>query len=772
MTRRRWRITILAALATLSAVYPITSLFSDSSWLPQAVVVIVLTAGVGLVARGLTRSKVLVVVAQVLVVGYVLLYRYAGDTFAWLLPTPTSIEVANSLGLQALDTIQRYTAPAPLNEGVTFWLLVVVAAVAICVDAMAATWRSPAAAGLPLLTAYLITAANGQAALALRFFLVPVVLWLLMLHTTARAGFSRWSTANAAEESEIDEVAHDRDALRSFSIGALKLGALGVVLALAVPLVVPHFPPRYLTEGLGRAEGGGGQGSVGFNDTLDLSRSLNDSDQTPVLSYTTTAFTKSPLRVLATSYYSRGQWLQAGGGNGNGQPQPLPPTSQRRDYVIDVTDNTLAAPRIAVPYPVVAVAMEGTPWAIDPITRDVRVGRAVSSYRVTYADVAPSPPQLRDSGRPDSPDITDDDLRVPDTVRPLLQRWSDEVTAGADNPLDRAIAIQDHLRGSDYTYSLDLGEPLRDESGRLMEPIRNFHETRRGYCVQFATAMIMMARAQGIPARMAIGFLPGQAAGTDKYIVKASDAHSWPELFFQGYGWLRFEPTPGGRAGSPPPYAVLGNDAGATGGGRSVTETEGSGTATGSATTTTAAAVAPVPADQGVLDRVGSALTLRNLVIALTLLVVVLALLVMPITAWLLRVRRRRAAVTQQDLIEAEWDELTSHLGDLGLEAPHGATLRQLRERYVTQGHLDDESATAMRRVTATLEKARYDRPERTTPQEAIRLHHDIRSIRRQVGGTRALKTRVRSFLWPERGVAFWRDLPDRLSALTSRRGS
>jgi hypothetical protein len=311
---------------------------------------------------------------------------------------------------------------------------------------------------------------------------------------------------------------------------------------------------------------------------------------------------------------------------------------------------------------------------------------------------------------------------------------------------------------------------LRDETGRLMEPIRNFYETRRGYCVQFATAMIMLARAQGIPARMAIGFLPGQAAGTDKYIVKASDAHSWPELYFQGYGWLRFEPTPGTRAGTPPPYAVLGSDAGSTGGGRSVTESGASGTVTSGATPTTTAAVAPAPVEQGVLERVGSALTLRNLVIALTLLVVVLALLVMPITAWLLRVRRRRAAVTQQDLIEAEWDELTSHLGDLGLAAPHGATLRQLRERYVTQGHLDDESATAMRRVTATLEKARYDRPERTTPQEAIRLHHDIRSIRRQVGGTRALKTRVRSFLWPERGVAFWREVPDRISDRVIRR--
>ncbi|MEO7448827.1 MAG: DUF3488 and transglutaminase-like domain-containing protein, partial [Humibacillus sp.] len=572
MSRRRWRISLLAALATLAAVYPITSLFLSDAWLPQAVVTIAIAAGVGILMRGLVRSRLLVVLAQLVVTAELLLLRYAGDTFAVFVPTPATIGVANDLGLQALDTVQRYSAPAPLNDGVTFWLLVIVGAVAICVDAMAATWRSPAAAGLPLLTAYLITAANGQSALSLRFFVVPVVLWLIMLHLTARAGFSRWGTASAAEHSEVDEVAHDRDALRSFSLGALRLGVVGIVLALLVPVVVPHFPPRYLTEGLGRSQSGGGDGSVGFNDTLDLSRSLNNQDQTPVLRYTTNAFTKSPLRVLATSYYSRGQWLQAGGGSEAGQPQPLPPPSQRRDYVIDVTDNALAAPRIAVPYPVVAVAMQGTPWAIDPVTRDVRVGRAVSSYRVTYADLAPSPPQLRESGAPDSPDVTDEDYTIPDTVRPLVQSWSDDVTRDANNPLDRAIAIQNHLRGSQYTYSLDLGEPLRDETGGLMDPLRMFRETKRGYCVQFATAMIMMARAQGIPARMAIGFLPGDPSGTSSYVVKASDAHAWPELFFQGYGWLRFEPTPGARSGTPPPYTVVGADAGATGGGRSVTE--------------------------------------------------------------------------------------------------------------------------------------------------------------------------------------------------------
>jgi transglutaminase-like putative cysteine protease len=761
MTRRRWRITLLGALAVLTACYPVTSLFLETSWFGQAVFVVALTAAVGLVMRGLTRSRPLVVAVQVLVLAAFLVVRFAGGTFAYLVvPTLDTLEVLNGLALQALETIQRYSAPAPLNDGVTFCLLVIVALVAISVDATAATWRSPAASGLPLLAAYLVAAANGDSALALRYFIVPVVVWLLMVHTTARAQFGRWGTARPAEHSEIDEAAHDRAALRSFSGAAVRVGAVGVVLALLVPVVVPHFPPRYLTDGLGRS-GGGGQGSVGFNNTLDLSRSLNDTDQTPVLRYTTTGFTRPPLRVLATSYYSRGQWQEAGTGRGPSEPMPLPPGARR--YDISVTGNTLAAPRVAAPFPVVAVAMPGTNWHIDPVTRDVRVDKAVADYRVSYADTAPNAAQLRDSGTPDSPDITDDDLTIPDRSRALIERWSAEVTAGADNPLDKAIAIQNHLRDtSRYTYTLDLGEPLRDEAGRLLEPIENFYRTRRGYCVQFATAMIMMARAQGIPARMAIGFLPGTRSG-DEYVVRASDAHAWPELYFQGYGWLRFEPTPGSRSGTPPPYAVLGAGSGGTGGGRSVDETQSGSTATPKATRPTTATVAPAPVQPSFTDTLASVFSLRNVVIVLAVVVGLLAAFVMPLTAWLLRVRRRRAAVTRQDLIEAEWDALTSHLGDLGLSAPAGVTLRQLRQRYVTEGHLDPDEATAMGRVTATLEKARYDRPERTTPQEAVRLHTDIRSIRRTIGRTRAWQTRLRSFIWPAAGVDWWRGLPDRI---------
>ena len=93
-------------------------------------------------------------------------------------------------------------------------------------------------------------------------------------------------------------------------------------------------------------------------------------------------------------------------------------------------------------------------------------------------------------------------------------------------------------------------DPLRDDGGKYAElltaagapldPLSNFLETKQGYCTQYATAMVMSARSLGIPARVAIGFLPGTKRGNE-YEVRAADAHAWPELYFPGLGWTRFE---------------------------------------------------------------------------------------------------------------------------------------------------------------------------------------------------------------------------------------
>ena len=129
-------------------------------------------------------------------------------------------------------------------------------------------------------------------------------------------------------------------------------------------------------------------------------------------------------------------------------------------------------------------------------------------------------------------------LQLPklDARIPVLARM---ITSRASNPYDKARAVESYLRNS-YGYTLDLsGTPPVD-------PLAYFlFEKRAGHCEYFAAAMTVMMRALGVPARYVNGFLPGEYndVGGD-YIIRASDAHSWVEVFFPGYGWMTFDPTP------------------------------------------------------------------------------------------------------------------------------------------------------------------------------------------------------------------------------------
>ena len=75
---------------------------------------------------------------------------------------------------------------------------------------------------------------------------------------------------------------------------------------------------------------------------------------------------------------------------------------------------------------------------------------------------------------------------------------------------------------------------------------------RVGYCEQFAAAFAVMARTLDMPSRVAIGFLAPKQVGHDEWVYSAHDMHAWPEVYFRGSGWVRFEPTPAGRTGTPP----------------------------------------------------------------------------------------------------------------------------------------------------------------------------------------------------------------------------
>ena len=140
-------------------------------------------------------------------------------------------------------------------------------------------------------------------------------------------------------------------------------------------------------------------------------------------------------------------------------------------------------------------------------------------------------------------------LQLPE-LDPRIAPFAKQVTSGAKTAYDKAAAIELYLR-THYGYTLELsGAPAA-------HPLANFlFDRRAGHCEYFAAAMTVMLRALHIPARYVNGFLPGEynELGED-YIVRASDAHSWVEVYFPEYGWIPFDPTP---PGAEKPKGLLG----------------------------------------------------------------------------------------------------------------------------------------------------------------------------------------------------------------------
>src|SRR6202050_4083707 len=166
------------------------------------------------------------------------------------------------------------------------------------------------------------------------------------------------------------------------------------------------------------------------------------------------------------------------------------------------------------------------------------------------------PPQhraedLRTAGTEYTPEIVPRYLQLP-SLDARISTLALQATSTAVNPYDKAVALEKYLR-THYTYSLEFTAlPVND-------PLATFLFVRRaGHCEYFASAMTVMLRSLGIPARYINGFQTGEYndVGGD-FIVRASDAHSWVEAYFPRYGWVEFDPTPAGGAKEPPLFAAF-----------------------------------------------------------------------------------------------------------------------------------------------------------------------------------------------------------------------
>lgn len=738
---------LLAAAATITVTLPLASLFDESPWLVPALAGIVVVALAGMLLRGLTGRPGLVIIGQALVSAFYVLITQMGETTAFgVVPTSQTVTALVAHVDEARETITTYAAPAPATPGIVVMLVIIVVVVALAVDLSSSTATSPSVAGLPLLSLFLVSAANSGGSLHWAWFLVSASLWLAMVVHQSDVDLHGWVTSIPL----MDHVDGEEATARSHRWQALRLGGFALATAVVVTTFVPHMPTRYVLDGLGRGGGGAGTSDgIRLSTELDLKRSLESPSQVPVMRYTTDDPTPQPLRVATVEDFEGGfgsmrtRTLTPRAGFTPRNPLSSVPDSIARDRrTMVVEENGVAAPQLPLPWLSESVDLGGIPWTIG---RDgsARVQRTPGTYSVAFNELDLDDEDFDGGDRDNAVDNSayrDAYLAQDAASVPEINELAESLGSPDDTPIEAAQSIQEYLRGEDFDYSLEL-PPLPE--GR--DPIVHFLQTKVGYCQQFAATMTLLARARGIPARVVVGFLPGSSPNGRDRIVRASDAHAWPELYFEGVGWVRFEPTPGQRAASVPGYSI--NTANAST--PTTTDTSTSESTSTSTTTTSEDAAAATPDAAADVDEG----TPRWVWWLLTLLGVLAVLSIMPVTAVLARRRERRSARDDAQRVEIEWRELIGQLEDLGIRPPQGSTPRQAGQWIGQRMHLEEQMQGQLDHVVDTLERARYARPGQDLPD----VTRDVGAVIDRVRSSRQRSAQARSLLWPQDGVDAWR---------------
>lgn len=177
-------------------------------------------------------------------------------------------------------------------------------------------------------------------------------------------------------------------------------------------------------------------------------------------------------------------------------------------------------------------------------TGGIRVGEPLQPgmiYSVVATPLTFDPAVLRVGGTEYPPEIASINLQLPETVTERTRSLARDITKNAPTPYDKTIAVRDYLL---QKYPYDFYPPTQPPNTDSVDQF--LFVDRRGVCEHFVSAMVVMLRSLGIPARLASGFGSGTFNQvTGYYEVHANDAHAWTEVYFPGSGWIPFDPTPG-----------------------------------------------------------------------------------------------------------------------------------------------------------------------------------------------------------------------------------
>ena len=766
------RLPVAAAFATIAGAICLGPSFLTGSWfLPSAFGVIAVGAGCE-AARRFAASRSTVPLGGLAALAAYLLLRYGHDQAVWgIVPWTGSIDQLGHLASNGRHDIDQYAAPVGVSPGIELITVGGVGLVGLAVDTLAVTWRRAALAGLPLLVLYTVPTAVAPDGVSWVAFTIAGIAFLTLLLTESRERVSRWGRPMrhiVARENWKPDV----DASPLGQVGR-RVGATALGLALVVPAVLPDVSTQsFGFGGGGFGNGGGGGDSVSvLNPILTLGDNLRQGDDTAVIRY---KGAPTYLREVGLDEFTGDQWkpstlevsrhdndVEDGLDKAPGLTSAVATT--KRHYRIEVFDQ--ADTWLPLPYPSTLVKdIDGT-WLYDQSTFNV-FGQNSSTrnitYQVTALTVHPTPQQLRTA--PSPPASLRRYMRLPSSLDPSIGLQAQKVTAGMTSDYDRALKLQDWLRDPlEFTYSQTLGEGAGDGNGS--QAIVQFLASRRGYCVQFASTMAVMARSLGIPARVAVGFATGSPVGK-RHLVTRHDAHAWPELYFQGVGWVPFEPTPGGPAGDPPSYAqeTPGGSGTAGDGQTSGTTAPPTGAQDGAQSENAGRTPIgePIPkGDPGAGGaKVGAGPVQLPILPTVVGLVVLLLLAVPSVTRIVVRRFRWRRTGSPTEVALAAWADLHATLLDVGYHWDPADPPRRGAARLTSDQHLVGEPAQALHRVAAATERARYA-PEMSAVGN---LRADVEAVRAALIAGSSPWVRVRARLLPRSTRSVAHGLAERLA--------
>ncbi|MEW6093829.1 MAG: transglutaminase domain-containing protein [Chloroflexota bacterium] len=209
--------------------------------------------------------------------------------------------------------------------------------------------------------------------------------------------------------------------------------------------------------------------------------------------------------------------------------------------VIDTTAGTLVTPArpIWVGRPSLLAYLPVGDDVVDPLSfRAHEPLQPGEEYLVHAILLEPTVKQMRLAGTDYPAWVTERYLQLPPDLPPAIADLAAEITAGAETPYEKAMAITTYLRSEiTYTTHVPPAPAGRDTLAWFL------FDYKQGFCNYYATAEVVMLRSLGVPARLTVGFAEGEHESPGWYIVRQHNAHAWPEVYFPGLGWVEFEPT-------------------------------------------------------------------------------------------------------------------------------------------------------------------------------------------------------------------------------------